>query len=585
VTRTSSLSAAARGIALAALLGAAASTDSQAGYYNLAGFFAYVGPAAKLAFLTQPSSTATVDQSFATQPRVVIQDAKGRTVTAATGTVSLAAFTNSGCTSAAGGTLTASPTAASGGVATFSGVRYSAAATLYLKATSGSLTSACSSAVVVSAASAVTYDTAANGSANSSTTVSATISTAEANELLVASVACSYGCTDGSSINPTTISGGGLTWVEQPSGANIAYKVWTAQAPSALSSATLTVTATTAQDMALVVSSYKGVDSTGGAGLYTEQQASGGSTSGTNTLTTTRPNSLIAIGGGARTSTTTFTAAAGETLNGQVSSSTTSAAQSRENSVTAAQGTAVTSGYAFSPALSINYGVIFSLEVLAPLAAVSAPTFDQAYSADNNTGNSALMMNYSTAGPNELLLLAITYRSATAPISGTWFTDGPSWTSIASVTQGTQTTEVFRAFSATKLNNKYVQFPIPDSAKATAVIASFRGVNTSGTNGSGAIDVVTPGNNSTLNPSVNVTPATSNTLVVGILGSAWATAPTAGTGFTLRKTVSSTGGGSGGTKATTSVQTSNALGTSGTPVTVGFTQGAVDWSMINVVIK
>ncbi len=111
-----------------------------------------VSPAAdnKLSFTTEPSSTATTDTNFSTQPVVKIYD-QYNNLTSSTAAVSLAAFSSSNCTGAVAGTLTASSPSTSSGTATFSGVQHDTAETIYLKATSGSLTADCSTAVAVSA--------------------------------------------------------------------------------------------------------------------------------------------------------------------------------------------------------------------------------------------------------------------------------------------------------------------------------------------------------------------------------------------------------------------------------------------------
>jgi urease accessory protein UreF len=110
-----------------------------------------VGPATQLVFTTQPSASAVAGTSFATQPSVKVEDSSGNTVLSPAYTISLSAYTDSGCTSSAGGTLNSTPTASSGGTAGFAGVSETKAQTFYLKATSGSLTG-CSSAIVITPA-------------------------------------------------------------------------------------------------------------------------------------------------------------------------------------------------------------------------------------------------------------------------------------------------------------------------------------------------------------------------------------------------------------------------------------------------
>ena len=113
-------------------------------------------PPTQLAFQTQPSSTAGAGVTFSSQPVIEIEDAKGNIVTSATNTVTLAAYTNSTCTTPASGTFTITNNglAASSGVASFAGVNYGVtltgpSTTIYIGASSSGLTSACSNAITI----------------------------------------------------------------------------------------------------------------------------------------------------------------------------------------------------------------------------------------------------------------------------------------------------------------------------------------------------------------------------------------------------------------------------------------------------
>ncbi len=117
-----------------------------------------VSPAAasKVVFSTQPSTTGTAGTALTQQPTVQLQDTYNNVITTQnTGTVTLSAFTNAACTTAATGTftVTSNPVTYSSGATTFAGVTYTKAESLYIKATSsvGSFT-VCSNAAVISAA-------------------------------------------------------------------------------------------------------------------------------------------------------------------------------------------------------------------------------------------------------------------------------------------------------------------------------------------------------------------------------------------------------------------------------------------------
>jgi hypothetical protein len=108
------------------------------------------GATTQLAFTTQPSTTAAANASFVQQPVITSRDAQGNTTPAYAASVTLSAYTDAACTTAAGGTLSNPSIAPASGLLNFSGVKYSAAATIYLKGTDGTLTSDCSTGITVS---------------------------------------------------------------------------------------------------------------------------------------------------------------------------------------------------------------------------------------------------------------------------------------------------------------------------------------------------------------------------------------------------------------------------------------------------
>ena len=109
-----------------------------------------LGPAAQLAFTTQPSATAASQAAFANQPKVQIQDAGGNPITTDTRTVTIALTTPNGAT------LACAPNsqAAVAGLATFTGCKIDKAGTYTLTATDGALASGVSSSVTITAGTA-----------------------------------------------------------------------------------------------------------------------------------------------------------------------------------------------------------------------------------------------------------------------------------------------------------------------------------------------------------------------------------------------------------------------------------------------
>ena len=108
-----------------------------------------VGAPAKLAFVTQPSTTAVAGINFTIMPVVEIQDSTGSIADSSTDTISITAFTDSSCVTPSTGTFSNNSMNAVAGSASFTGVNHQKAETIYLKAVSGALTSDCSEAVVV----------------------------------------------------------------------------------------------------------------------------------------------------------------------------------------------------------------------------------------------------------------------------------------------------------------------------------------------------------------------------------------------------------------------------------------------------
>lgn len=129
------------------------STDGSLTAATSGSFTVTVGPAVKLAFTTQPSSSSTSGAAFTAQPVVTVQDAGGNTVTGDTSSVTLA-LTGTG-PSGAVLSCTTNPKAAVSGVATFSGCTVDKSGSGYtLTAADGSLGSATSTAFAITAGTA-----------------------------------------------------------------------------------------------------------------------------------------------------------------------------------------------------------------------------------------------------------------------------------------------------------------------------------------------------------------------------------------------------------------------------------------------
>ena len=115
--------------------------------------------ATKLAFTVQPSNAVT-EATISPAVQVAVEDANGKTVTAATGPVTVALVAGTGL----GGTLTVTP---EDGIATFSNLTVSTGGSFMLSATSPGLASATSASFTITIA-PVTYYLSPNGSDSNS---------------------------------------------------------------------------------------------------------------------------------------------------------------------------------------------------------------------------------------------------------------------------------------------------------------------------------------------------------------------------------------------------------------------------------
>ena len=122
-------------------------TVAASGYGTLTTSSFNITPAASNQFIlaVAPSSTATAGIAFATQPSIQVEDTYGNVVASSADTITLTAFTDSGCSTLATGTLSGNnPTNANGsnGTAAFLNLNYSNVQTIYLKASSATVPNA-----------------------------------------------------------------------------------------------------------------------------------------------------------------------------------------------------------------------------------------------------------------------------------------------------------------------------------------------------------------------------------------------------------------------------------------------------------
>jgi len=143
---------------------------------------------------------------------------------------------------------------------------------------------------------------------------------------------------------------------------------------------------------------------------------------------------------------------------------------------------------------------------------------------------------FSTSASNELLLALVATDYLTG--SNTTVTGvsggGLTWTLVLRTNTQSGSAEIWRAFAAVHLSNVTVTATLSQSVISSITVMSFTGVNTAGTNGSGAIGATAGKSAATGAPSATLTSTGSNSLVLGV-GNDFdnATARTLGAGQSL----------------------------------------------------
>lgn len=143
---------------------------------------------------------------------------------------------------------------------------------------------------------------------------------------------------------------------------------------------------------------------------------------------------------------------------------------------------------------------------------------------------------FSTGTSNELLLAFISTDYLGGPnttvtnVSG----GGLTWTLVVRSNVQSGTSEIWRAFSASPLNNISVSATLSQSVITSITVVSFTGVDTTGTNGSGAIGATNSTNGASGAPTATLVTTRNNSWVFGV-GNDFdnATARTPGAGQSL----------------------------------------------------
>jgi len=155
----------------------------------------------------------------------------------------------------------------------------------------------------------------------------------------------------------------------------------------------------------------------------------------------------------------------------------------------------------------------------APALAIDAVAFgDQPQS----SATSVTTQSFSTTASNELLLAFISadYSSGASTTVTNLSGAGLTWQLVLRTNAQSGTAEIWRAFAAAPLGGVSVTTTVSQPAASSVTIVSFIGVDTSGTNGSGAIGATRSANAASGAPTASLVTTRNNSWVVGV-GTDW----------------------------------------------------------------
>ena len=159
----------------------------------------------------------------------------------------------------------------------------------------------------------------------------------------------------------------------------------------------------------------------------------------------------------------------------------------------------------------------FLLISLIAKTAVGAVTLDATVAADQLS--SAISTGpFSTAFGNELLLAFIATDYLSGPnttvtgVSG----GGLNWVLVRRTNVQSGTSEIWRAFATSTLTNTIVTATLSQNVYSSLAVMSFAGVDTTGTNGSGAIGATGTANSKRGAPSASLTTTRNGSWVIGV---------------------------------------------------------------------
>ena len=139
----------------------------------------------------------------------------------------------------------------------------------------------------------------------------------------------------------------------------------------------------------------------------------------------------------------------------------------------------------------------------------------------SSAGSNITSPSFSTASVNELLLAFVATDAKSSGITVRGVTGGSlTWVLVRRTNTQLGTAEIWRAFAPARLSSATVKANLSQSVSASITVVSFTGIDTSGTNGSGAIGATGSGNANPGAPMASLVATRNNSWVFGV-GNDW----------------------------------------------------------------
>jgi hypothetical protein len=177
------------------------------------------------------------------------------------------------------------------------------------------------------------------------------------------------------------------------------------------------------------------------------------------------------------------------------------------------------SSFPISSYSSSNYWVDIAFRpssVQAPASALAIDT--KAFGDQGSSSATASTAPFSTSAANELLLayIATDYSSGTNTSVTNVTGAGLNWVRVVRTNTQAGTSEIWRALATSALSQVTVSATLSQSVASSITVTSFKGVDLTGTNGSGAIGAIGSGNASAGAPTASLVTTRNNSWVVGV---------------------------------------------------------------------